>query len=268
MTPGPFRRALLTLQDATEVAFDRPFGQAGNPWRHLGGLAFFLYWIVAVTGIYVYIGFDTRVDGAYASVERLSSNAFPLGSLARSLHRYASDAFVLVTLLHLAREWIHVRYAHFRRFSWLTGVLASLVRLQGEDFNANKRAGQVTAQHPFVTSALARISRRAGLVEASTAAEELVQAMTRQRLDAWLARRAAITGGAILGYEGKTDGRTLGLLSKPAQGVWEPFTCLNSLRDVEPSVKLILRDYGMDREAAEPAASAPATAPTPEAQQP
>jgi coenzyme F420-reducing hydrogenase delta subunit/quinol-cytochrome oxidoreductase complex cytochrome b subunit len=115
---------LRGAQDAVEAAFDRPFGQAGNPWRHLGGLAFFLYWIVAVTGIYVYIGFDTRVDGAYASVERLSSNAFPLGSLARSLHRYASDAFVLVTLAHLVREWVHDRYAHFRRFSWLTGVVA------------------------------------------------------------------------------------------------------------------------------------------------
>jgi coenzyme F420-reducing hydrogenase delta subunit/quinol-cytochrome oxidoreductase complex cytochrome b subunit len=115
---------LRGAQDTVEVAFDRPFGQAGNPWRHLGGLAFFLYWIVAVTGVYVYIGFDTRVDGAYASVERLSSNAFPLGSLARSLHRYASDAFVLVTLAHLVREWIHDRYAHFRRFSWLTGVAA------------------------------------------------------------------------------------------------------------------------------------------------
>ena len=102
----------------------------------------------------------------------------------------------------------------------------------------------------------------------SSAAEELVQAMTQTRLDAWLARRAAITGGAILGYEGKTDGRTVGLLGKPAQGAWEPFTCLNSLRDVEPSVKLILRDYGMDREDAEPAASASAAAPTPEAQQP
>jgi len=122
--PGPLRRALRALQDAVEAAFDGAFGQAGNPWRHLGGLAFFLFWIAAVTGIYVYIGFDTRVDGAYASVERLSSNAFPLGSLARSLHRYASDAFVLVTLSHLAREWIHGRYAHFRRFSWLTGVLA------------------------------------------------------------------------------------------------------------------------------------------------
>ena len=31
---------------------------------------------------------------------------------------------MLVTLAHLAREWILGRYAHFRRFSWLTGVLA------------------------------------------------------------------------------------------------------------------------------------------------
>ena len=122
--PGPFRGALRTLLGAIEGTFDRPFGQAGNPWRHLGGLAFLLFWIVAVSGIYVYIGFDTDVVGAYASVERLSSNAFPLGSLARSLHRYGSDAFVLVVLLHLAREWIHGRYAHFRRFSWLTGVFA------------------------------------------------------------------------------------------------------------------------------------------------
>ena len=120
----PTFRALRALLNAIEGAFDRAFGQAGNPWRHLGGLGFFLFWIVAVTGIYVYIGFDTQVDGAYASVERLSSNAFPLGSFARSLHRYASDAFVLVAMLHLAREWILGRYAHFRRFSWLTGVLA------------------------------------------------------------------------------------------------------------------------------------------------
>ncbi len=113
-----------TLLGIVENAFDHAFGQARNPWRHLGGLAFFLFWIVAATGIYIYIGFDTRADGAYASVERLSSNAFPLGSLARSLHRYASDAFALVTLLHLAREWVLGRYRHFRRFSWVTGVVA------------------------------------------------------------------------------------------------------------------------------------------------
>jgi quinol-cytochrome oxidoreductase complex cytochrome b subunit/coenzyme F420-reducing hydrogenase delta subunit/NAD-dependent dihydropyrimidine dehydrogenase PreA subunit len=119
---GVPRLAARRLLDTTERAFDRAFGQPSNPWRHLGGIAYWLFWIVAVTGIWVYIGFDTRADGAYASVERLSANAFPLGSLARSLHRYASDAFVLVALLHLAREWTLERYAHFRRFSWLTGV--------------------------------------------------------------------------------------------------------------------------------------------------
>ena len=118
------QRALRAALAAAERAFDVPFGQRGNPWRHLGGTAFLLFWIVAATGIWVYVGFDTRADGAYASVERLSSNAFPLGALARSLHRYASDAFVLATMLHLAREWAQGRYAHFRRFSWLTGVAA------------------------------------------------------------------------------------------------------------------------------------------------
>ena len=120
---SPLRDRLRALQDGVERAFDRPFGQAGNPWRQLGALAHFLFWIVAATGIYVYIGFDTRADGAYASVERLSSNEFPLGSLTRTLHRYASDAFVVVVLLHLLREWLHGRYAHFRRFSWTTGVV-------------------------------------------------------------------------------------------------------------------------------------------------
>ena len=123
--PAPWRPPLpVALLDRMERLFDHPFGQAGNPWHHLGGLAFLLFWIVAATGIYVYIGFDTRAESAYASVERLSSNVFPLGAFARSLHRYASDAFVLITLLHLVRELVRGRYAHFRRFSWLTGVLA------------------------------------------------------------------------------------------------------------------------------------------------
>ena len=49
-----------------------------------------------------------------------------------------------------------------------------------------------------------------------------------------------------LGYKTRNDSRTLGLLKDPEHGNWEPFTCLNSLRDVEPMVQLILdeRDLG------------------------
>jgi coenzyme F420-reducing hydrogenase delta subunit/ferredoxin len=42
--------------------------------------------------------------------------------VARSLHRYAADAFVAATLAHLAREWLAGHWRHFRWFSWVSGV--------------------------------------------------------------------------------------------------------------------------------------------------
>ncbi|HEX6137087.1 MAG TPA: hydrogenase iron-sulfur subunit [Casimicrobiaceae bacterium] len=116
------RAALERALQRIELAFDRAFGARANPWRHLGAAAFFLFWIVAATGAYVYAAFDTSVAGAHASVERITQGQWPLGGLARSLHRYASDAFALVVLLHLAREWLGGHAKGFRWFSWVSGV--------------------------------------------------------------------------------------------------------------------------------------------------
>ena len=116
------RPALQRALERVEGAFDFAFGARANPWRHLGALSFHLFWIVAATGIYVYAAFDTSVGGAYASVERMTRNAWPLGGIARSVHRYASDAMVIVVLLHLGREWVRGHAGAFRWFSWLTGV--------------------------------------------------------------------------------------------------------------------------------------------------
>jgi coenzyme F420-reducing hydrogenase delta subunit/quinol-cytochrome oxidoreductase complex cytochrome b subunit len=66
--------------------------------------------------------FDTSVEGAYRSVEALTHEQRYAGGVMRSLHRYASDAFVVVIALHLIKEFLHRRYAGFRWFSWLTGV--------------------------------------------------------------------------------------------------------------------------------------------------
>jgi hypothetical protein len=135
----------------------------------------------------------------------------------------------------------------------LTGVLASYLRLLGETFNANERAGELVQPHPYIDQALAGISRRAGLVTGSLAVEDQVRQMLKARLDAWLNKAAtAKAGTAVLGYQKRKDGRTLGLLKQPAEEDWKLFTCLNSLRDVEPSVTLVLNDYGMDRQPGEP----------------
>jgi len=116
------RRAMQRALQRVEGEFDFAFGPRANPWRHLGALSFFLFWIVAVTGVYVYAAFDTSVAGAYASVEEISRSAWPVSGLARSLHRYASDAFIVVVLLHLGREWVNGHARSFRWFSWLSGV--------------------------------------------------------------------------------------------------------------------------------------------------
>lgn len=128
----------------------------------------------------------------------------------------------------------------------LTGVMASYIRLLGEDFNPNENAGKLEYDHEFVQEALAGISHRAGLVTESNQVEEMVQQMLKKRLDEWLSQAEAVTGGAILGYAAKRDGRTRALLKQPIEEDYSLFTALNSLRDVEPNVALILQEQGMD----------------------
>ncbi|MBK8523229.1 MAG: hydrogenase iron-sulfur subunit [Betaproteobacteria bacterium] len=105
-----------------EEAFDRFFGGVDNPLRHLGALGLYLLWIIVGTGLYLYAVLDTGVAQVYSSIGYLSEEQWYLGGILRSLHRYASDAFILVMVLHLVREWAYGRYTGFRFYSWITGI--------------------------------------------------------------------------------------------------------------------------------------------------
>ena len=105
-----------------EAGFNRLFSEHWNPWYQLGALSFFFFWIVTVTGIYLFIFFDTGIVGAYESVGYLTHEQWYLGGVMRSLHRYASDALVIVVTLHLGREWVLGRFRGVRWFSWCSGV--------------------------------------------------------------------------------------------------------------------------------------------------
>jgi ferredoxin/coenzyme F420-reducing hydrogenase delta subunit len=122
LAAGSVRQRGLAGWRGAERLFDAAFGSALNPLRHLGALGFLCFWLLAISGIYVYAVIDTSVAGAYPSIERLAHQPWFHGGWLRSVHRYAADAFVIVMVLHLAREWLHGRYQGFRRFSWLTGV--------------------------------------------------------------------------------------------------------------------------------------------------
>ena len=115
-----------------EALFNGAFGDRLNPFYHLGSIAFYLFWIVAFSGLYLYAFFDTGVAQAYASVNAITHGQWYFGGILRSVHRYASDAMVVIMLVHLVRHFAFDRMRGFRAFSWLTGVgLIWLVYVSG-----------------------------------------------------------------------------------------------------------------------------------------
>ena len=118
------KRGLRTLFARAEALFDFAFGQRLNPFNWLGALGWYFYWIVAGTGIYLYIFFDPGITNAYDSVQYITHDQWYLAGVTRSLHRYASDALVIIVCLHLLREFSLDRLRGRRFFAWLTGVPA------------------------------------------------------------------------------------------------------------------------------------------------
>jgi ferredoxin/coenzyme F420-reducing hydrogenase delta subunit len=115
-----------------EARFDAIFGPRWNPIYQLGPLGFFYYWIVAVSGIYLYIFFDTGTTEAYESVEYLTHDQWYLGGVLRSLHRYASDGMILMMAVHMLREYAFGRFRGPRWFTWTTGIpIAGLLIVSG-----------------------------------------------------------------------------------------------------------------------------------------
>jgi ferredoxin len=105
-----------------EEVLDAFFRGEDNPLRHLGAMGLYLLWIVVGSGLYLYTVLDTGIDAVYRSIGDLALQQRYFGGILRSLHRYASDGFMLVMLLHLLREWCYGRYFGFRLYSWVTGV--------------------------------------------------------------------------------------------------------------------------------------------------
>lgn len=117
-----YRRNARALLEGLERRLDAAYGADANPLKQLGALGWFFYWIVVASGVYVYIFYDSGVTEAYESIEYMTHTQWYAAGVMRSLHRYASDALVVVMLLHLVREFLKDKYRGVRWFGWVTGV--------------------------------------------------------------------------------------------------------------------------------------------------
>jgi hypothetical protein len=125
----------------------------------------------------------------------------------------------------------------------LSALLVSLIRDAELAMNPNEAAQRLDRTAELVAQAVETIRRRAGEVEMDARLQDVVEDELDLRLDRWLAAaQQALSTGARLGYQEKRDSDTVGLLRRPSTEPWDTFTVLNSLRDVEPTVGLIVSD--------------------------
>ena len=120
----------------------------------------------------------------------------------------------------------------------LAGVLVALMRLRDDRLNANTKAGELKDADPVMPEVFERIIARAEQALGDPTVGALVRKMLEARRERWL-KRVRNQVDHRLGYRDDTDA-VVGLLEQPGPMDWDLFTCLNSLRDVEGTIDLIL----------------------------
>ncbi|MDQ3343861.1 MAG: cytochrome b N-terminal domain-containing protein [Actinomycetota bacterium] len=98
----------------------------------LGGLSFFLFILLTVTGIFLMFFYRPTAGAgnelAYADMQRLV-RVVTFGDLVRNMHRWAAHAMVFTVFMHMARVFYHGAYKPPREFNWVVGVILLLLTL-------------------------------------------------------------------------------------------------------------------------------------------
>jgi quinol-cytochrome oxidoreductase complex cytochrome b subunit len=94
----------------------------------LGGLSFFLFLGLTVTGVLLMFYYVPSVERAYSDIAALETNV-RYGSLMRNMHRWMAHGMVLTVLLHMMRVFYTGAYKPPREFNWVVGVILLILTL-------------------------------------------------------------------------------------------------------------------------------------------
>jgi quinol-cytochrome oxidoreductase complex cytochrome b subunit/coenzyme F420-reducing hydrogenase delta subunit len=129
-TPPPSALApVRRLLGVADRAFHRLYGWRLNPLYQSGTLVVALWLVLLITGLWLLLFY--RIGEPWGSVARLTADPWT-GNWVRGLHRYASDAAVVATLLHALRMLVQHRSWGPRTLAWVSGcALLFVVLLSG-----------------------------------------------------------------------------------------------------------------------------------------
>ncbi len=94
----------------------------------LGGLTFFFFLALTVTGVMLMFYYVPSSDRAYGDIETLETQV-RFGMLMRNLHRWMAHAMVITVFLHMMRVFYTGAYKPPREFNWVVGVVLLVLTL-------------------------------------------------------------------------------------------------------------------------------------------
>ncbi len=94
----------------------------------LGGLSFFLFLVLVITGVYLMFFYVPYTGQAYTNILNIDSSVV-FGQLTRNIHRWAAHLMVFFVFLHMMRVFYHGAYKPPREFNWVVGVVLLLLTL-------------------------------------------------------------------------------------------------------------------------------------------
>jgi quinol-cytochrome oxidoreductase complex cytochrome b subunit len=98
----------------------------------LGGLSFFLFVILTITGIFLMFFYRPAAElggaSAYEDMQLIRSSVF-FGDLVRNVHRWGAHLMVFTVTLHMARVFYTGAYKPPREFNWVVGVILLFLTL-------------------------------------------------------------------------------------------------------------------------------------------
>ncbi len=104
-------------------ALDYTLPKHGNTLPYmLGGITFFGFVILILTGIFLTFYYDPNPANANQSVRTIMTDV-PLGSFVRSVHYWTAQAVVISVVLHMVRVFTTAAYKRPRELNWIIGVL-------------------------------------------------------------------------------------------------------------------------------------------------
>jgi quinol-cytochrome oxidoreductase complex cytochrome b subunit len=88
----------------------------------LGGLSFFLFLVLTVTGVYLMFFYVPSTTSAYSDILNLQTRV-AFGLITRNVHRWGAHLMVFFVFLHMMRVFYHGAYKPPREFNWVIGIL-------------------------------------------------------------------------------------------------------------------------------------------------